>query len=182
MVTSATGTVTSRLIPALEETLQPLARLRDSADRMRPATPGGNPGFETFSVAELDRLSAVIRESAAAITRRLRDLAHGEENAGLRWAELWRAGESGNLREAMPAASVAKQENPAHSRSLAVTYRATCRALCSALCAARQAADTNSTVLLSSVLQRLEKQLWLLDSSRERAQVRLPLINLFLSC
>lgn len=36
--------------------------------------------------------------------------------------------------------------------------------------------------MLSSLLQRLEKQLWLLDSAPGRIRIGLPTINLFLSC
>lgn len=182
MVTTSTETATSRLISSLEETLQSLAQLCASAERMRLDSRGNSLGFETLLPAELDRLGAVIRESAAAITRRLKKLAVVEHDAARPLTELWPARVNGGRSDSAEADLISKPDFPADSRSMVATYRATCRALCHALREARQVTDTTTTVLLSRVLQRLEKQLWLLDSSRDRPRVGLPLINLFLSC
>lgn len=67
-------------------------------------------------------------------------------------------------------------------RPLLVTYRSACRTICSSLQESRRTADGATAVMLSGLLQRLEKQLWLLDYSRDRLRIGLPAINAFLSC
>jgi hypothetical protein len=186
MVISSSEATTSRLTFALEDSLQSLARLRVTAERMRPGNGGSDSAFETetLSVAELDRLAAVVRESTASLTRRLRELGHLKADTETESAlgKLWRVGVKGDLSEPREAEGGLKRDPGVRPRSLVANYRAASRALCAALEEAKQSGDRTTAVLLTTILHRLEKQLWLLDSSRERPRIGLPLINLFLSC
>jgi DNA-binding ferritin-like protein len=119
----------------------------------------------------------VIRQGAASVTRRLKELVGDSKPAG-HLVELWREG-AARLDTDVAASGVSAAE--ARSRSLLAAYRAACRPLCASLQEARRSADGATAVMLSSLLQRLEKQLWLLDSSPECVQVGLPTIDLFLS-
>lgn len=182
MVISSIETTTSRLAVAMEDSLQSLARLRLTAEGMRPASRGNGSGFETLSVAELDRLAGVVRESASLLTRRLRELGHLKADAESGLAKLWRVGVKGNSTEPHEDEGALKRDSGVRPRSLVANYRAASRALCAALEEAKQTGDRTTAVMLTSILHRLEKQLWLLDSSRERPRIGLPLIDLFLSC
>jgi hypothetical protein len=178
MVSPSIETPPQKLIGLLEETLQALARLHAAAARRHPPEGGSSPGIPGFSQAEFDRLSRVIREGGAAVTRRLKELRPEESKSALRLAELWRSGVAAPGERSVADEPLATER----ARPLLATYRGTCRALCAALQAAQQISDTTTAAMLSSVLQRLEKQLWLLDSSSDRTRVGLPTINLFLSC
>jgi len=166
------------MVRLLEDSLQALARLRAAVVRLQPVEGGSFPGFPTFSLPELDRLRAVIRQGGAAIARRLKEVAN-DKQAFSRIAEFWRADET--LSPAENRVTANESSEPA-SRSLLVTYRATCRALCLSLREAQRVSDSLTAAQLNGLLHRLEKQLWLLDYSREHVRVGLPTIDLFLSC
>ena len=172
-------TETSRLTESLEETLRALGRLQASIDRLRPSSNGGSEGVGSFPPAELDRLSAVVHRSSATLTRRIQEISPADEALEAKLAELWRRSSAG-----VPGDRVVTslRGSDPHPRSLLVTYRAACRSLCTALQEVRRASDATTTLLLSGILQQLEKQLWLLDSSRLRARSGVSTIDLFLSC
>lgn len=179
MVSHSIEATASRLTTSLEETLLALARLHASTDRLRPTDEKNSAGLASFPSAQLDRLSAMISKGAADITRRVKQLSGEDVATSSHLAELWRRGSA-----AFPGDRIVNSlpdSNP-HPRSLLATYRAACRALCTAVQEARQAGDTSTVVLLSALLQNLEKQLWLLDSSRVRRCVGASTIDLFLSC
>ena len=166
------------LVGTLEETLQALGHLHATASRLRPTDSASAGGFPAFSPLELDRLRTVIRQGGASVTRRLKELV-GEKPEAARLPELWREGvartDLSSLEPGIPTAE-------ARSRALLSAYRATCRSLCASLQEAKRTCDGATAVMLSGLLHRLEKQLWLLDSSPERVRVGLPTIDLFLSC
>lgn len=178
MVSTSEEAFPVTLVGLLETTLQALARLHAAVARRRPPEGGSSPGFPGFATQEYDRLNRVIREGGAAVTRRLKELRPVGPQSAARLSELWRVEVTG------PVKSLARGFSKAAEavRPLLATYRATCRALCEALQEARRLADATTSAMLASVLQRLEKQLWLLDSSAERTRVGLPTITLFLSC
>jgi hypothetical protein len=180
MVSHSLEMASLHLVRSLEDSLQALARLHAAVVRLQPVDGGSSPGFPTFSLLELNRLRAVIRQGGAAITRRLKELADDDKQAASRAAEFWR-GDATLSRATNNPAETNDGSEPA-SRSLLVTYRAACRAICRSLQEAQRVSDSLTVASLSGLLQRLEKQLWLLDYSRERVRVGLPTITLFLSC
>jgi hypothetical protein len=167
------------LVAFLEETLQALAHLHATAARLRPTDGCAASGFPAFSLVELDRLRILTRQGGAGVTRRLKELVGDRKPAG-HLAELWREGVARPPDTDLAAAELSAAE--ARSRSLLSAYRAACRALGASIRESRRSADGATTVMLSGLLQRLEKQLWLLDSSPARGRIGLPTINLFLSC
>lgn len=178
MLSPAAERVLPPLVALLEETLRALAHLHAVAARLRPTDGGAASGFPAFSLVELDRLRTVTRQGGAGITRRLKELLGDSKPAGY-LAELWREGVA---RPDADAEGTAPGGSAARSRSLLSAYRSACRSLGASIQDARRSADGATTVMLSGLLQRLEKQLWLLDSSPQRGRIGLPTINFFLSC
>lgn len=179
-VLSSPETTTSRLSSSLETTLQALSRLHAATDRLRPLHQRNSPGLGAFQLVELDRLCAMLSLGAAALTRRLAEISEADGTADSRLERLWRVGST-----PMPEPDELSDANAlfdSQPRSLLATYRAACRALCTSLQEARHAADSTTAGLVSGLLQRLERQLWLLDASRDGVRVGLPTIDLFLSC
>jgi hypothetical protein len=64
-----------------------------------------------------------------------------------------------------------------------IEYRACCRSLCRALSESQRAVDTASGAMLSELALRLEKQLWLMDTSQhDRGAESCRSVSLFLTC
>jgi hypothetical protein len=182
MVSLAFENGPSVMVGLLEGALHALVRLRVSADRLRHAAEKSAQGQPVFSMSELEQLCIVIERGWNSVLQRLLELSPGDRSErGARWASTWRA----SLTEATAAGveSAARDKSALTPQSLLATYRASCRALCAALTEARHVADATTAAMLSGLLQRLEKQLWLLDASHERPRVgAASAINLFLSC
>jgi hypothetical protein len=171
----------SVMVGLLEGALHALLRLRVSADRLRHQVQRIARGQPAFSMSELEQLCVVIERGWNSVLQRLLEITPGDrQERGTRWAETWRAALSEPHASGAEGAGEATELTP---HSLLATYRASCRALCAALTEARHTADATTAAMLSGLLQRLEKQLWLLDSSHERPRVgAASAINLFLSC
>jgi DNA-binding ferritin-like protein len=161
------------LTELLEDALQELGRLHGNVDRARRAAPWTSRELLPFSASALDRLCAVVREGIDVVDRRLAELnaGVGEETSEPDVAAFEKS-------ESTPTARVTS----ADSHALLTAYRATARALCASIIEARKISDATTAALLSALVHRLEKQLWLLASSESRPHAGLPTINLFLSC
>lgn len=181
MLSPAVETAPCRLTGALEESLQALACLHAAVGQLSPSVRESSSGLPVFSRPQLDHLSAAIRQGGAAIARRLKEraISQAEGETRHRGVEFWRADATTELRENSHGAN---RTHDLGSRSLLSSYRTACRALCDSLQEAQRISDTATAVVLCGLLQRLEKQLWLLDSSQEHVRVGLPTIDLFLSC
>jgi hypothetical protein len=71
-------------------------------------------------------------------------------------------------------------DNPA---AFMAEYRGCCRRLCKALNEARRISDAASCAMLSELVLRLEKQLWLMDTpERDPGTERYRSVSLFLTC
>jgi hypothetical protein len=181
MVSLAFENGPSVMIGLLEGALHALVRLRAGADRLLHQAKKNGAGEPAFSLAELEQLCVVIERGWNSILQRLLELSPDDRSArGARWAEAWCASLSGTK---APDDGSAADKGELTPQSLLANYRASCRALCAALTEARHAADATTAAMLSGLVQRLEKQLWLLDASHERPRVgATSAIKLFLSC
>jgi hypothetical protein len=71
-------------------------------------------------------------------------------------------------------------DNPA---AFMAEYRGCCRRLCKALNEARRISDVSSCAMLSELVLRLEKQLWLMDTpEHDPGTERYRSVSLFLTC
>jgi hypothetical protein len=67
--------------------------------------------------------------------------------------------------------------------SFIAKYRASCRMLCEALNEARRASQAPAGAMLSDIILRLEKQLWIMDSPKQtRRTDQYRSVSLFLAC
>lgn len=158
-----------QLTELLEDAAQSLVRLHAVADRVRRTAPWAPRGLLPFSANALDRLCSLVREGHDATIRRLTELSADSDAKAL-------ASDTDSSSD-----TPAQRAAPTDPQSLIAAYRDTARALGASIVQAQRLSDARSAAVLSALLHRLEKQLWLLDSE-SRPRVGLPTINLFLSC
>jgi hypothetical protein len=177
MLPPAAELTSPSLISRLEKSLQALSRLQSVSEGLRSVDKATSAEMRALSPKQLDCLQVIIRQGELSLTRRLKKLVSDNSQAS-RPAVLGRE-EAGPSHSAFV---LQRSVDDSPSRELLTAFRAACRSLCASLQEARRACDSSTTVMLSTLLQRMEKQLWLLESSQERPRVGLPTINLFLSC
>jgi hypothetical protein len=133
--------------------------------RARRAEGSGELSRLDFCPKQIGRLRLILSEGRTAVVRRAGELgeALSEHNAG-EGADVSPSIEAGD-----PTAFLA-------------AYRACCRRVCGALREAIDNRDSLTGAMLSGLVLKLEKQLWLIDTARNRGADDWRSVSLFLAC
>ena len=124
----------------------------------------GDPEGNGFSPGQLETLCRSLDEGRGRVHRRLLGIA-------------------GEAVRPEPAAAQNPSGNTRDPLVFLADYRACCRRLCKALSEALRISDAATGAVLSALVLRLEKQLWLMDTPRHNVGAEpYRSISLFLTC
>jgi hypothetical protein len=149
------------LVDLLAKAEAALALLRE---RTRQLVSLGNSAPHGFSPGQLETLCTILDEGRSRVHRRLVDFVGECDQAG-------------------PSADSHSPVNIENPLMFLGDYRACCRRLCKAMKEALRISDATTGAVLSDLMLRLEKQLWLMDTPRLSSGTEpYRSISLFLTC